>query len=360
MFSKTLWKVEAGVLLVTTVLSSTNVSAISLFLKGNSGFPNIHEIITPGQPFDTYIEAVNDGSVSDTGTITMLAKDGYSTTNGSFEAANDENENINAGKWVTLETNEETVTSKELIKRIKVAINAPSGIQPGEYFAAITAKDKINLNTASSVALVERIALGLDLLVLGADLKVGNRVLNIESDPREEGKVVLRMVNKGNLFTQTILQANITGPNGYKEEISKLNQDKAEKTFTAIMPITDKEVTAPLGVKTENWKEGYYKIELQTKNKPNHRKVTEKDFTYLVRNQRTTMEFLYKDKKISEQKITSDEVNFEETKPFDYTPIIIAGVVVLALLIVLWVVIRNNRQYKSKNKPAPSSSKINL
>jgi hypothetical protein len=359
MFSKTLWKVGASVLLVSTVLSSSNVFAISLFLKGNAGFPNIHEIITPGQQIDTYIEIVNDGSVNDTGTITLLAKDGYSTTNGSFEAANDENQNINAGKWVTLETNEITVTSKELIKRVGVKINPQAGIQPGEYFAAITAKDKVNLNTASSVALVERIALGLDLVVLG-DLKLGNRILGIETDDKGDGKVQLQMVNKGNLFTQTILEATIKGPSGYTETISKLNESKAERVFTAIMPITDKNVTAPLGAATQNWKEGYYTIDLQTSNKPNNRKLTTKDFTYLVKNQKVSMEFLYKDKKISEVKIVKDEVNFEEAKPFDYTPIIIAGIVGFVLLIILWLVIRNNRQDKNIKRTPPPAKKVNL
>jgi hypothetical protein len=343
-----------------TLTSYSFAADIGIKAGDNNGNATFHEILTPGQKIDKYIELVNTATQESSGTI--ISKDGLQSTDGSFTFISTDEENKQAGAWYTLAESAVTIPAGN-VKRVDFAVTVPSTTEPGEYGSSLAIVEKSNEQTSGNIRIVNRNGIRNLFVVKGSSvdqLRLGNKINDLQftksAETNRVSTVSFQMVNVGNLFSKSEITYDLRGPKDYS---------KLDRLATDLGP-TDKTISINTNLQAGGWQDGGYTLVATLKNSAVNRRLTKDDYRNEVKEQKITFTFdvnlgEVRNLKISDNLISKDGFDASWWKP-EYLWIILGLLVLLGGSTAYWYLNKKDTT-KTKNPPHVSSktpTKISL
>ena len=309
--------------------------------------------------------------------VEIRAKDNIQTRDGSWDFKDNAVKDEFLGTWVKLEKEKISVPAGKSAEA-KFTVNVPSDAKPGEY-GGVVAVQLPTIADNQGVAIENRVGSRIYLTVPG-DLKMAVKMdnfeflspksLNYSQSTSDKVAMQLNFENVGNIFTKSFGKVQITTPTGTIEQVVDKDLAPREKPF--LFNFTT----------NESWQVGKYKAKIELNNRPiiNNKgevadssptKILETEFdmtqdiisaiksdrqnpAQAVQQQQSVSAgnktFAIGDNQSSEVAVSSSTVSspasqsssqvaeVKKEEKTDYMPILLAGVGVLALIIIVLLV----------------------
>jgi Bacterial protein of unknown function (DUF916) len=305
--------------------------------------------------------------------VEVRAKDNIQTRDGSWDFKDNAVKDEFLGSWVKLEKDKVSVPAGKNTEA-KFTINVPSDAKPGEY-GGVVAVQLPTIADNQGVAIENRVGSRIYLTVPG-DLKMAVKMdkfeflspksVNYSQSTSDKVAMQLNFENVGNIFTKSFGKVQITTPSGTVEQVVDKDLAPREKPF--LFNFTT----------NESWQVGKYKAKIELNNRPiiNNKgelvdsspaKILETEFdmtqeissaikrdrqnpaqavqqntstgnkTFAIGDEQITASVSSQPAPVTSQS-SSQTVETKKEEKADYMPILLAGVGVLALIIIVLLV----------------------
>jgi hypothetical protein len=307
--------------------------------------------------------------------VEVRAKDNIQTRDGSWDFKDNAVKDEFLGSWVKLEKDKVSVPAGKSTEA-KFTVNVPSDAKPGEY-GGVIAVQLPTIADNQGVAIENRVGSRIYLTVPG-DLKMAVKMdkfeflspksLNYSQSTSDKVAMQLNFENVGNIFTKSFGKVQITTPTGTIEQVVDKDLAPREKPF--LFNFTT----------NESWQVGKYKAKIELNNRPiiNNKgelvdsspaKILETEFdmtqdiidaiksdrqnpaqavqqqqsvsagnkTFAIGDEQSTASVSSQSAPVTSQS-SSQAVEVKKEEKTDYMPILLAGVGVLALIIIVLLV----------------------
>ena len=333
---------------LTLTLFSTSISAADLGIKAgdNQGNATFHEILTPGQTINKYVEVINSGVDATSGTV--IAKDGLQSADGSYTFISTDEPNKEAGTWYTVPNPNIDLEAGKIV-RDSFSITVPDDTKPGEYGSSLAIVEKQNDQVSGNIRVVNRNGLRNLIVVTGknqSDLKLGNKVENLtftkSAETNKTSSVGFQLRNVGNLFSKSDITYDLQGPKGYSE-LQRMTTD---------LGATPNIVTINSQLQSSSWQNGNYTLTIDLTNSPVNRKLTNSNYIYEVKKQHVVFNFDVTEGTVTglktvENQLSKDNATKSSSLSTKNIGLVGLGIISLILLVTLALYLLKNKKIKN-------------